>query len=164
MAICYLGLGANIDDPERQIYAALESLTLLKSTQLKNCSSLYSSRPQGPEDQPDYVNAVAKIETKLSPIELLNSTQAIEQQQGRIKLRHWGERCIDLDILLYDQLVLNTKRLTIPHPHMQQRDFVITPLLEITPDLVLPNKKRLADINPEFFGELKKLHKPRIDF
>lgn len=164
MASCYIGLGANIQDPEAQIIEALKSLSGHADIELEACSSLYGSKPQGPEDQPDYLNAVARISTKLEPIQLLDSLQKIEQEQGRVKLRRWGERCIDLDILLYDQQVIRSERLVIPHPQMHNRDFVVTPLLEIEPDLSLPNKQRLQDVQPEFSGEVHKLRPICIDF
>ena len=163
MTTVYIGLGANIDGPIEQIHIALRTLKTLPETQLIRCSSLYGSAPLGPEDQPDYVNAVAELETTLAPLDLLDALQAIEKIQGRIKHRHWGERCIDLDILLYGNETLNSERLNLPHHEMANRSFVVTPLLEIAPDLTLPDGQRLSQIQPEFDGDLHKLQSPVID-
>ena len=157
MAICYIGIGANLNNPSLQIKLALTALNQLPHTRLLMASAIYGSKPLGPQDQPDYQNAVAKIETQLEPLDLLDALQAQEQQQGRIKLRHWGERCIDLDILLYDQQVINHPRLSIPHLELKKRSFVIIPLQEIVPDLILPDGSAIADIQPEFGGDLIKL-------
>lgn len=163
MTTVYIGLGANVDGPIEQIHIALRTLKALPETQLIRCSSLYGSAPLGPEDQPDYVNAVAELETTLAPLDLLDALQAIEKIQGRIKHRHWGERCIDLDILLYGNETLNSERLNLPHHEMANRSFVVTPLLEIAPDLTLPDGQRLSQIQPEFDGDLHKLQSPVID-
>ena len=163
MTTVYIGLGANIDGPIEQIHIALRTLKALPETELIRCSSLYGSAPLGPEDQPDYVNAVAELETILAPLDLLDALQAIEKTQGRIKHRHWGERCIDLDILLYGNETLNSERLNLPHHEMANRSFVVTPLLEIASDLTLPDGQRLSQIQPEFDGDLHKLQSPVID-
>lgn len=142
--IAYIGLGSNLDAPVRKLQQSLQALSS-GSTQLVAASSFYASKPQGPQDQPDYVNAVAKIQTALSPEALLSFLQQIEQQLGKEKKRHWGERCIDLDLLLYGQEVqgvfqgqlLNLPHLQVPHSMMTQRDFVLLPLQELAPDLVL---------------------------
>lgn len=158
MPICYIGLGANLNNPHTQIQTAVEFLKHLPSTQLLVVSSYYGSKPLGPQDQPDYQNAVAEITTELTPTELLDALQAQEQQQGRIKLRHWGERCIDLDILLYGDLVLESERLTLPHKELKKRSFVVMPLQEIAPQLILPDGTSIMAIKPEFGGELIKLN------
>jgi 2-amino-4-hydroxy-6-hydroxymethyldihydropteridine diphosphokinase len=141
---CYIGLGANLDDPVRQLSVALKALANMPGCTLVECSSFYGSKPVGPQDQPDYVNAVAAIDTRLSPEALLDELQAQEQQQGRVKLRHWGERCIDLDLLLYGNRILASERLTIPHSQMKLRSFVLLPLQEIAPALILPDGDSLA--------------------
>ena len=120
----YIGLGSNIEQPYLQIKNAMIALNDLPDTVVLTDSGYYKSKPMGPEDQPDYVNAVVEIETALDASELLKSCQLIEQQQGRIKKRHWGERCIDLDILLYVDLQILTDDLTLPHPGIWLRDFV----------------------------------------
>lgn len=157
MALCYIGIGANLNNPVEQIHTALQALAQLPQSRLLRSSSLYGSKPQGPQDQPDYVNAVAELETELSPLELLDTLQAQEQAQGRVKLRRWGERSIDLDILLYDQLMFSSERLTVPHIQLKNRSFVVEPLLELCPSLVLPGGELLAEVEPEFTGDLIKL-------
>jgi 2-amino-4-hydroxy-6-hydroxymethyldihydropteridine diphosphokinase len=133
MARVFIGLGSNLANPLLQVQSALRSLSELPSTQLQQVSPCYASTPQGPQDQPDFVNAVCLLQTELTPLALLDALQAIEQAQGRIKKRHWGERLIDLDILLYDNMLLQTECLTLPHPQMVQRDFVLIPLADIAP-------------------------------
>lgn len=154
---CFIGLGANLNDPVAQIHCAIKALGALPQSQLIRCSSLYSSQPLGPQDQPDYVNAVAELTTDLSPFALLDALQQQEREQGRVKLRHWGERCIDLDILLYGDLTLQSERLCIPHKELTQRSFVVQPLLELAPDLHLPDGTALQSITPTFGGNLHKL-------
>ncbi len=141
-----MGLGSNLSNPVKQINRALASLERLTDTSVKSCSKLYGSAPQGPQNQPDFVNAICLLETLLSPMELLSALQGIEQTQGRVKKRHWGERLIDLDILLFDNLTLSTPELTIPHSEVSNRDFVLIPLFEIAPDLILPNQGSLRDL------------------
>lgn len=106
---------------------------------------------------------MATIETQLSPLALLDALQNIEQEQGRVKHRHWGERCIDLDILLFGAETLRSERLNIPHHEMKNRSFVIEPLLEIAPDLVLPDGTNLSEVTPTFGGNLTRQQRPVID-
>lgn len=134
----YIGLGSNLSNPIEQLQKALNSIDALPSTQLLQSSSFYGSKPLGPQDQPDFVNAVCKIQTDLSAKELLHCLQKIELQQGRIKKRHWGERLIDLDVLLFGDEVIFTEELTVPHSQIALRDFVLIPLVEIAPGLVIP--------------------------
>lgn len=137
---CYIGLGANLTEPVAQLKRAVAALALLPASQLRQVSQFYSSKPMGPQDQPDYVNAVAAIDTELGPEQLLAALQNIEQQQGRErKAERWGPRTLDLDILLYGKLTLNTDTLTIPHYGMHLREFVLYPLAELAPELVLPD-------------------------
>lgn len=142
-----IGLGSNLNKPEGQVLSAIEAIRLHPMITLRTYSSLYSSSPQGPQDQEDFVNAVVWIETSLSPIELLTETQAIESKFGRIKTRHWGERIIDLDVLLFnDEEVSETQpALTIPHPYALERDFVLIPAIEIAAEWKLPDSTRLKD-------------------
>jgi 2-amino-4-hydroxy-6-hydroxymethyldihydropteridine diphosphokinase len=143
----YIGLGSNLTLPEKQIQAAYASLARLPDTVLIKCSSLYKSQPMGPQDQPDYVNAVALIETALSPESLLQHTQLIENQQGRIrKASRWGPRTLDLDMLLFGLQRIDNEHLTVPHSGMKQREFVLYPLFEIAPNLILPCGEKLADL------------------
>lgn len=138
MANVYIGLGSNLEDPLSQLQIAVHSLEGLPKTTLVNCSQFYGSKPLGPDDQPDFANAVCQIETQLPPQELLSALQQIEIEQGRIKKRHWGERLIDLDILLYADQRIKTADLTVPHSEIAFRDFVLIPLAEIAPGLVIP--------------------------
>lgn len=142
--LCYLGLGANIDDPVRQLLMAISTLQQHPSITLLQVSSFYGSKPVGPQDQPDYVNAVAAIRTDLSALELLDCLQLLEREQGRIKHRHWGERCIDVDILLFGNQEIHSERLTVPHSQMALRSFVLLPLLEIAPTLQMPDGRLLS--------------------
>lgn len=146
----YIALGSNLAQPINQLNQALTALANLPNSNLVAHSSFYQSKPLGPQDQPDYVNAVACIMTSLMPLELLDKLQQIEQQQGRIRLRRWGERTLDLDILLYENLIIQTERLTIPHYDMQNREFVIIPLVEIAPDLLLPNGNSVQQLATKF--------------
>ncbi|GJJ79624.1 2-amino-4-hydroxy-6-hydroxymethyldihydropteridine pyrophosphokinase [Pasteurella canis] len=146
----YIALGSNLSTPIAQLNTALKALNQLPHTVLIKSSSFYQSKPLGPQDQPDYVNAVAYLQTDLPAFKLLDYLQQIENTQGRIRLRRWGERTLDLDILLYDNEIIQTERLTIPHYDMHNREFVIVPLFEIAPTLVLPNKIRLTDLVQQF--------------
>lgn len=147
MSICYIALGSNLQDPLAQAKQAIAALKQLPDTDVVDVSPFYRSKPLGPQDQNDYLNAVIKLSTSLSPIELLDHLQSIEQSQGRVrKENRWGARTLDLDILLYDELIMNTERLTIPHYHMKKREFVLYPLFDIVPDLVLPDNDNLYDL------------------
>ena len=146
MARAYIGLGSNLDDPLTQVQCALERLALLPDTQLIGQSRLYRSAPVGPEGQPDYINAVACLDTTLSPEALLDQLQHLEHQQGRVRTLRWGPRTLDLDILLYEALTLQTPRLTLPHPEMTNRNFVLYPLADLAPDLILPNGQSLRSL------------------
>jgi 2-amino-4-hydroxy-6-hydroxymethyldihydropteridine diphosphokinase len=143
----YIGLGSNLALPEKQIQAACRSLAALPDTALIMYSSLYRSQPMGPQDQPDYVNAVALIETKLSADSLLQHTQLIESQQGRTRnAKRWGPRTLDLDMLLYGKQHIDTDHLIVPHCGMKQREFVLYPLFEIASDLILPCGEKLSEL------------------
>lgn len=148
MKTVYIALGSNLNNPLKQLKQAVENLK--KFTINFEISPFYGSKPVGPQDQPDYVNAVAKFDTNLSPIELLDKLQAIENNQGRIRLRRWGERTLDLDIILYGNEQINTERLTIPHIEMKNREFVIVPMYDLNPNLVLPMGEKLADLYQQF--------------
>ncbi|MBI4195192.1 MAG: 2-amino-4-hydroxy-6-hydroxymethyldihydropteridine diphosphokinase [Betaproteobacteria bacterium] len=142
----FIALGSNLDDPERQVGAALRELAALPRTRLLRASSLYRSAPVGYLDQPDFVNAVAAIETGLDPRELLGQLLAIERRHGRVREFPNAPRTLDLDIALYGDLVLHEPGLAIPHPRMRERAFVIVPLAEIAPDAVVPGRGRAADL------------------
>ena len=146
----YIALGSNLANPQAQLTAALQALNALSDSRLTVVSSFYQSKPLGPQDQPDYVNAVACLETSLAPLALLDELQRIEHEQGRIRLRRWGERTLDLDILLYADHIIQSERLTVPHYDMHQREFVIIPLVEIAPHLVLPNGQSIQTLAQKF--------------
>lgn len=134
----FIGLGSNLQHPRQQLRRALQALAVLPHTQLLGSSGFYGSAPLGPQDQPDYVNAVAQLQTALSPLDLLDALQAIELAQGRERKQHWGARTLDLDVLLYGDRSVNLPRLQVPHPHMWQRAFVLAPLAELAPQLSSP--------------------------
>ncbi len=142
---CYIGLGSNLDDPLQQVTDAIDHLSQHPHLRLIKASTLYSSKPVGPQDQPDFINGVAHIQTQLGPHDLLDVLQGIEQAHHRKRLRHWGERSLDLDLLLYGQSQIHTPRLTVPHALMLERSFVLYPLADLCPDLPLDNNQRLKD-------------------
>ena len=147
MTRVYLAIGSNLGDPIQQTKNAITALKMLPSSQFKVASALYSSTPMGPQNQPDYINAVVEIETKLTPLELLDCTQAIELEQGRVrKDQRWGPRTLDIDILLFGNEVIDSEQLTIPHYGMKVREFVLYPLSEIAPNLQLPDGTKLGDL------------------
>lgn len=150
MNLAYIGLGSNLADPVAQLQQAIKRLSTLTDSRVERVSRFYQSKPLGPQDQPDYVNAVVALHTALSPLALLERLQLIEQQQGRVRYRRWGERTLDLDILLYNQDIIQTESLTVPHYDMCNRVFVIIPLYQIAPDLILPNGQALAEIAKRF--------------
>ncbi|MFU2048643.1 2-amino-4-hydroxy-6-hydroxymethyldihydropteridine diphosphokinase [Avibacterium gallinarum] len=156
----YIALGSNLATPVQQLENALHALQQLPHSQLVAVSHFYQSKPLGPQDQPDYVNAVACLATALAPLDLLDQLQRIEQEQGRVRLRRWGERTLDLDILLYGNEIIQSERLTVPHYDMQHREFVIVPLYDIAPNLTLPDGKNVADLVQQFHHhEMKILQK-----
>lgn len=134
----FVGLGSNLADPVSQVSQALDALTHLPQTRLLKKSSLYRSAPVGYLEQPDFINAVAQLETELTPRALLDALLALEQECGRTREFLNAPRTLDLDVLLYDDLVHHEHGLTIPHPQMHRRAFVLQPLLEIAPDCVIP--------------------------
>lgn len=143
----YLALGSNLADPLHQVHSALHALAAMPETTLVATSSLYRTPPYGPPDQPDFLNAAVALDTRLDAESLLNHTQRIELEQGRVRKAHrWGPRTLDLDIMLFGEQTLNTPRLTVPHYDMLNRAFMLLPLLEIAPALCLPDGTRLADI------------------
>ncbi len=136
--LAYIGLGSNLKGPKAQIKRALAALNDNNGTELMTASSLYESKPLLDIPGPNYINAVCKIETKLSAIDLLDLCQEIEESQQRVREVKWGSRTIDLDILLYGEQVISNKRLTIPHPEAINRAFVLVPLFEIDPTVKIP--------------------------
>jgi len=159
MSLAYIGLGSNLSDPQAQICAAIEKLKQLDGGNVIKISSLYFSRPMGPQDQPDYMNAVLALETNKSAIELLEQLQHIENITGRIrKDNRWGARILDLDIILFDQQVINTTRLTIPHYGLKQREFVLLPLAEIAANLLLPDGDSIDELASNIARNGLKIH------
>ncbi|MDH5456111.1 MAG: 2-amino-4-hydroxy-6-hydroxymethyldihydropteridine diphosphokinase [Gammaproteobacteria bacterium] len=143
----YVGIGSNLQGPSRQVEAAAALLAEVPGTRLVAVSSLYRSAAFGGVEQPDFVNAVAAILTTLSPAALLQGLQAIETRQGRERgAARWGPRVIDLDLLVYSREKIDSPELTVPHPGIGERNFVLLPLGEIAPDLVIPGLGRVADI------------------
>jgi len=143
----YIGLGSNLGDPVGHVQAAIQALQHLPKSAWQSSSSLYQTQPVGgPDEQADYINAVCSLETTLSPLLLLQHLQTIEQQHQRVRLERWGPRTLDLDLLLFGQQCLHTPTLTIPHPRLHLRAFVLYPLHEIAPLLVLPGLGTLAHI------------------
>lgn len=136
MAI-YIALGSNLGNREDNLKEALRQLEQ-KGIQIIAASDFITTKPYGVTDQPDFLNAVAEVKTDQSPVELLYSLLKIEQEMGRKRLRRWGERNIDLDLLLYDDQIIDLPALKVPHPDMQNRDFVLGPLAQIAPDVVHP--------------------------
>lgn len=145
MTRVYIALGSNLADPLHQVQSALNALAELPQTQLIATSSLYRTPPLGPQDQPDYLNAVVALDTDLPAERLLDHTQKIELEHGRVrKDERWGPRTLDLDILLFGNDVINTERLTVPHYDMKNRSFMLYPLAEIAPDVHFPDGESLS--------------------
>lgn len=145
--IAYIGLGSNLAAPEAQIHTARQAISSLEGVSEHAFSSLYRSPPMGPQDQPDYVNAVMAIETDLSAIALLRHLQQIELDHGRVrKDERWGARTLDLDILLYGQSIINQPDLIVPHYGLAERAFVLYPLQEIAPELEIPGRGKISDL------------------
>ena len=143
----YVGVGSNLDDPLHHVRDAISGLDRLPATRLVSRSSLYRTKAVGPVEQPDFINAVVCLETLLAPRALLAELQAVEAAHGRRRdgIR-WGPRPLDLDILLYGSLRLDDGGLIIPHPRITERAFVLTPLLEIAPALIIPGGPPIAEL------------------
>ena len=145
MHLAYIGLGANLGDARAALQAALQALSALPGTRLRRQSSLYRSAPID-SSGPDYLNAVAELETELGPLELLHAVQAIERDHGRERPYRNAPRTLDLDLLLHDSLTLDTPELTLPHPRAHQRAFVLLPLAELAPQLRVPGHGPVSDL------------------
>lgn len=159
MNIAYIGLGSNLENPEQQIRSAVDAIKQIPDTLLSGLSALYYSRPMGPKDQPDYMNAVAKLSTSLTPIALLDELQKIENDAGRVrKDNRWGPRILDLDILLYNNDVINSERLIVPHYGLKEREFVLIPLNEIAPTLTLPDGDAINELSQKIPSNGLKFH------
>ncbi|WP_018411425.1 2-amino-4-hydroxy-6-hydroxymethyldihydropteridine diphosphokinase [Methyloversatilis thermotolerans] len=136
--IAHIGLGANLEDPQRQVRAALDELAATPGIALERRSSLYRTAPIGYDDQPDFINAVARVRTSLAPQALLDALLGIELKHGRVREFQNAPRTLDMDVLLYDDLTIATETLNVPHPRAHLRAFVLLPLLEVSPDVVIP--------------------------
>jgi 2-amino-4-hydroxy-6-hydroxymethyldihydropteridine diphosphokinase len=159
MVRCFIGLGSNLEQPRQQLVRAFSELASLTSSKLTSKSSLYTSKPLGPQDQPDYINAVAELETSLPALTLLSSMQAIESEHQRVRKEHWGPRTLDLDLLLYGQETISVEQLIVPHPEMVKRNFVLYPLFEIAPELNIPGLGSLQNLLAKFEdSDLQKLN------
>jgi 2-amino-4-hydroxy-6-hydroxymethyldihydropteridine diphosphokinase len=143
-AVSFIGLGANLGDPQRQIKEALVRLMATEEVEVHRVSSLYLNPPMGPAPQPWYINAAARIRTRLSPEGLLQVLHQVETAMGRARRERWGPRLIDLDLLLYDGVISAGPGLVLPHPEMHQRAFVLVPLAEIAPEAWHPVLKKSA--------------------
>ncbi|HEY1772838.1 MAG TPA: 2-amino-4-hydroxy-6-hydroxymethyldihydropteridine diphosphokinase [Gammaproteobacteria bacterium] len=147
MTAAYVGLGSNLADPVAQVRRALDELARIPDAQLTARSPLYKSPPLGPQDQPDYINAVAALDTSLAPLELLAALRGIERRHGRVRDgRRWGPRSLDLDMLLYGDLVMDTPELTLPHPGLPERAFVLYPLFDVAPQLAVPGRGAVREL------------------
>jgi 2-amino-4-hydroxy-6-hydroxymethyldihydropteridine diphosphokinase len=147
--LVYIGVGSNLGDPSENVISAFESIRNIKNCKLLATSSLYRSHPMGPKEQPDYINAVVKLETSLSPYELLDELQAIEKSHGRTRsAERWSARTLDLDILLFGDRQFVDTVLQIPHMGLLERDFVLYPLYELSPDLYIPGTGPIAEVLP----------------
>jgi 2-amino-4-hydroxy-6-hydroxymethyldihydropteridine diphosphokinase len=148
--IVYIGLGSNLDGPEEQIRRARNAIKQINEVRELNFSSLYYSPPMGPQDQPEYVNAVMAIETELAALDLFRCLQDIEITQGRVrKTDRWGARTLDLDLLLYADQEIDIPDLFVPHYGIAERSFVLYPLYEIAPDLEIPGKGLVSDLQSQ---------------
>lgn len=153
----FIGIGSNLENPLQQLKAATIALREIPNTRLLGISNIYQTAPIGPAGQPDYTNAAALLESQLTPEALLDELQRIELDQGRIRKERWGPRTLDLDIILYAGMTIRTARLTVPHTEMENRNFVLIPLMDLAPDLVLPNGKSLASVTEKAGNEGIKL-------
>ena len=154
MTRVYIALGSNLANPLHQVQSALNALAELPQTKLTATSSLYRTPPLGPQDQPDYLNAVVALDTDLSAENLLDHTQKIELEHGRVrKDERWGPRTLDLDILLFGDEIINTERLTVPHYDMKNRQFMLYPLAEIAPELHFPSGESLQSVVAQLGAE-----------
>ncbi|ELP5694083.1 MULTISPECIES: 2-amino-4-hydroxy-6-hydroxymethyldihydropteridine diphosphokinase [Enterobacter] len=140
MTLAYIAIGSNLASPLEQVNAAVQALGEIPQSRIVAVSSFYRTPPLGPQDQPDYLNAAVVLDTALNADTLLENTQRIELQQGRVrKAERWGPRTLDLDIMLFGHEVINTPRLTVPHYDMKNRGFMLWPLFDVAPDLTFPD-------------------------
>ena len=147
MTRCYLALGSNLQTPERQLRRAIDAIRKLPDISVIRVARFYYGKAWGRKVQPNFCNTVLAIDTSLTPERLLRECQTIEQKHGRLRLVKNGARTLDIDIILYGSKIIDKSTLTIPHPHMLNRDFVLLPLLEIAPDIRMPNGRRIGSLS-----------------
>jgi len=145
-APAYIGVGSNLNGPEGQVERAIDAVARIPGSELDARSSLYQSAPFGPVEQPDFVNAVIRLITTLDALSLFHHLQQIEHSQGRVRGEHWGPRVIDLDLLVFGDMIVDLDDLNVPHPGIAERNFVLLPLQEIADDLVIPGLGKVAEI------------------
>jgi 2-amino-4-hydroxy-6-hydroxymethyldihydropteridine diphosphokinase len=160
--VAYIGLGANLGEPRQQLQEAITQLAAAEEIELVKASSFYRTPPLGPPDQPWYVNAVIKVRTRLTPEELLRVLHRLEDDLGRVRRERWGPRVVDLDLLLYNGVILSGADLCLPHPEMHRRSFVLVPLAEIAPQawhpaLLKTTAELLAALAPQDRQSVEKL-------
>lgn len=143
----YIGLGSNLGQPVSQLHQAIADIAQLAQVEVRGVSRFYLSKPMGPQDQPDYANAVIQVRTQLAPHDLLQALFSVENQHGRVRdeQQRWGPRTLDLDLLLYADQVIDTPDLQVPHRGLCERSFVVLPLSDIAPHLQLPDGLQLQD-------------------
>jgi 2-amino-4-hydroxy-6-hydroxymethyldihydropteridine diphosphokinase len=151
----YLSIGGNLGDRGQNLAEVCHRIRKHPRLKLIKESATYETKPWGKLDQPDFWNQVLEIETELSPLELLEVCQLIENDLGRERIVHWGPRTVDIDILTYDNREYKDERLILPHPRMEERAFVLAPLREISPEFILPSGRQIKDVQGE--GEVRKL-------
>ena len=150
--VAFLGLGSNLGDRLANLQAAVDALQAEPALRVVASSRVWETTPMGGPAQPDYLNAVVRVETDLSARDLLDVARRVEARLGRVRRERWGARTLDLDILLYDEEQIDEPDLVVPHPRMKQRAFVLVPLLELEPDPVLPDGTRLKDVRVDTDG------------
>lgn len=145
---CFIAIGSNLENPTQQVISAITELKQLPQTNFISVSRLHQTKPMGPQDQPDFINAVIQLATTLNVFELFKQLMLIEKQHGRVRNenKRWGARTLDLDLLLYGDMILDSPTLILPHPGMKTREFVLRPLYEIAPDLRLPSGEKISDL------------------
>jgi 2-amino-4-hydroxy-6-hydroxymethyldihydropteridine diphosphokinase len=154
VTLAYIAIGSNLASRLEQVNAAVQALGEIPQSRIVAVSSFYRTPPLGPQDQPDYLNAAVVLDTDLDAETLLDNTQRIELQQGRVrKAERWGPRTLDLDLMLFGNEIINTERLTVPHYDMKNRGFMLWPLFEVAPDLTFPDGIPLRDILDKLHAE-----------
>jgi 2-amino-4-hydroxy-6-hydroxymethyldihydropteridine diphosphokinase len=149
----YVGIGSNLDSPRERVLEAIERMTALDATRIELRSHLYLTRPMGPQDQPNFVNAAAGLLTQLEPKDLLSGLLDIERSMGRHRVEHWGPRIIDLDLLWMVDSSIDEPGLTLPHPGVSRRNFVLYPLADIAPSIKIPKFGQVLDLKRDAGGE-----------